>query len=273
MKKINRNIDFIVNKTKWSNADAGDTLEAQYGNPSLTDAYFKSWAIDKNISKVFGMNDVIIKEIISKSKKIASKYSNFTKLNVDELVKIKGEFEAERLQASRNANKAMTSLTDKYDDIVTSRLSASDIGKRNIRDVEGTYPNINHKHGNLIKNVLDNHITMSSDSAIINYLDYLIAKSKLVDDEIEYAKEKNTYAIWKKLEGRGILDNQKKIITDNIKALTPKVTTGSKVDTTATANELVNGTEPTSMKKWIIIGAGGLLVIGVLFFVFRKSSN
>jgi hypothetical protein len=265
MKKINKNIDFVIRKTSWSNAD-GDT------KPSLTDAFYKDMA--NLYSTTYGQNDKIKNEIISKSKSIVSKYNNFKGKNIDDLKKILESITSERGNASKLENQAKESLIDKYDDVWTLRVNAIPLALRNIRDVEGGYPEINHKYSNLIKNVLDHHITWVSNIAISNYIEDLILKARVVEDEIEYAKEKNTLLTWKKLEGKGILDTQKKIISDNIKALTPKESaTGTKVNTTATANELVNGTQPTSMKKWIIIGAGGLLVIGLLFFVFRKSSN
>ena len=65
-----------------------------------------------------------------------------------------------------------------------------------------------------------------------------------------------------------------KIISKARKNNTKEPATATKVNTTATANELINGTQPTSMKKWIFIGVGGLVVLTALYLIFRnKSSN
>jgi len=261
------------NKNRFLNAD-GDSLEKKYGSPTLSDSYYKS--IANLYSTNIGQNDVIKNSIISKSKEIANKNSNFQKLDIAGLQKLKEKFDNDRQNSSNLERSATNSLIDKYDDLLTSRRDAQNIAERNIRDSEGGYPNINHKHSNLIKNILDHHIDWVGTLSITNYLEYLIEKSKLIEEQIDYAKGKNTYDVWKKLEGKGFLDSQKKIIADKIKELTPKVNpqTGSKANTNATADELINGSSLTSNKKWIFIGVGGLVVLTALYLIFRnKSSN
>jgi hypothetical protein len=272
MKKINKNIDFVVKKSKWSNAD-GDSLEKQYGNPSANDAYFKSRATLYSTS--FGQNDVIKNEIVKKAKQILSKYGSLTKLDIQGLKNVRQKTTDEWNASNGLESSAFSSLADKYDDIITSRDSAINIANRNIRDVEGNYPNINHKHANLIKNVLDHHITGIANESVGNYAEYLTKKAQSIEDEIDYAKEKNTYDAWKKLDGKGFLDSQKKVISDKIKELTPKANpqTGSKANTNATADELINGSNVTSNKKWIYIGAGGLILVTALYLLLRKNSS
>jgi hypothetical protein len=271
MKKINKNIDFIVKKTKWSNAD-GDSLEKQYGNPSANDAYFKARATMNN--DYFGNNEVIKNEIVKKSKEILAKYGNLLKLDIDGLKNIYQKTTEDAKVAKQLQASAINSLGDKYKNLIGSN-DFWGIARRNIRDVEGGYPNINHQYANLIKNILDHHITEISNLAVANYAQYLTKKAELIEEQIDYAKDKNTYDVWKKLEGKGFLDSQKKIIADKIKELTPKVNpqTGSKANTNATADELINGSSLTSNKKWIYIGAGGLILVTVLYLLLRKNSS
>jgi len=268
-----RQTGMFNNKNGFLNAD-GDSLEKKYGSPTLSDSYYKSYA--DLYSTNFGQNDVIKNSIISKSKEIANKNSNFQKLDIAGLQKLIEQFAKDRQNSSNLERSATNSLIDKYDDLLTSRRDAQNIAERNIRDSEGGYPNINHKHSNLIKNILDHHIDWVATLSITNYLDYLNDKSKLIEEQIEYAFEKNTYELWKKLDNKGVLNSQKKIIGDKIKELTPKLNTqtGSKVKTNATADELVNGASASLDKKWIFIGVGGLVVLTALYLIFRnKSSN
>jgi len=101
---------------------------------------------------------------------------------------------------------------------------------------------------------------------------------EMSDEEIieYYYKNIDAKTKWKKLDNKGVLNSQKKIIGDKIKELTPKLNTqtGSKVKTNATADELVNGASASLDKKWIFIGVGGLVVLTALYLIFRnKSSN
>lgn len=263
MKKLNFNGVKIRNS--WLNAD-GDV------KPSLSDAFFKDRA--NLYSSYYGQNEKIKNEIISKAKSIASKYNNFKGKNIDELKSILESVKSQFNESSRLESQAKSSLTDKYDDMFTSNTDASKIAERNVRDVEGSYPNINHKYANLIKNILDHHISSIGNEAIKYYLEELIKSAQTVEDEIEYATSKNTYDAWKKLSGKAVLDTQKKLIDSKIKELTPKSSvTNTKVNTQANANEMVNGSSASPYKKWIIIGGIGFLSIGVLYFVFKKSSN
>ena len=115
MKKINKNIDFIVRKTNWSNAD-GDM------KPSLTDAFYKDRA--NLYSTFYGQNDKIKNEIISKSKSIVSKYNNFKGKNIDDLKTIKKSLDDLRNESGKLESSAFSSLADKYDDIMTGRGDA-----------------------------------------------------------------------------------------------------------------------------------------------------